>query len=123
MAGVFEECGRHIVLKYLLKKDRTRENAVLYGIGHGGIEGMGSEVDKNRLETGGLAVGGGYAVVQHGVFGSAHGQHLHLAPGGEEALGDAVHGQGATVDGRKGRFAAELEYLHTAGVVTRWGGL
>ncbi len=38
MAGVFEECGRHIVLKYFLKKDRTRENAVLYGIGHGGIE-------------------------------------------------------------------------------------
>ena len=38
MAGVFEECGRHVVLKYLLKKDRTRENAVLYGIGHGGIE-------------------------------------------------------------------------------------
>ena len=37
-AGVFEECGRHIVLKYVLKKDRTRENAVLYGIGHGGIE-------------------------------------------------------------------------------------
>ena len=38
MAGVFEECGRHITLKYILKKDRTRENAVLYGIGHGGIE-------------------------------------------------------------------------------------
>ena len=38
MAGVFEECGRHIVLKYILKKNRTRENAVLYGIGHGGIE-------------------------------------------------------------------------------------
>ena len=38
MAGVFEECGRHIVLKYLMKKNRTRENAVLYGIGHGGIE-------------------------------------------------------------------------------------
>ncbi len=38
MAGVFEECGRHIVLKYIMKKDRTRENAVLYGIGHGGIE-------------------------------------------------------------------------------------
>ncbi len=38
MAGVFEECGRHIVMKYILKKDRTRENAVLYGIGHGGIE-------------------------------------------------------------------------------------
>lgn len=38
MAGLFEECGRHIVLKYILKKNRTPENAVLYGIGHGGIE-------------------------------------------------------------------------------------
>ena len=38
MAGVFEECGRHIVMKYIMKKDRTRENAVLCGIGHGGIE-------------------------------------------------------------------------------------
>ncbi|MBR4235373.1 MAG: YhfC family intramembrane metalloprotease [Clostridia bacterium] len=38
MAGVFEECGRHVVLKYVMKKNRTRENAVLYGIGHGGIE-------------------------------------------------------------------------------------
>lgn len=37
-AGVFEECGRHIVIKYVMKKNRTRENAVLYGIGHGGIE-------------------------------------------------------------------------------------
>ena len=38
MAGVFEECGRYIVLKYVMKKNRTPENAVLYGIGHGGIE-------------------------------------------------------------------------------------
>lgn len=38
MAGVFEECGRHVVMKYVMKKNRTRENAVLYGIGHGGIE-------------------------------------------------------------------------------------
>ena len=38
MAGVFEECGRYIVLKTIMKKNRTRENAVLYGIGHGGIE-------------------------------------------------------------------------------------
>ena len=38
MAGVFEECGRHLILKYIMKKNRTRENAVLYGIGHGGIE-------------------------------------------------------------------------------------
>ena len=38
MAGVFEECGRYIVLKTIMKKNRTRENAILYGIGHGGIE-------------------------------------------------------------------------------------
>lgn len=38
MAGAFEECGRHIVLKYILKRDRIPENAVLYGIAHGGIE-------------------------------------------------------------------------------------
>lgn len=38
MAGVFEECGRHIILKYIMKKNRTPENAFLYGIGHGGIE-------------------------------------------------------------------------------------
>lgn len=38
MAGVFEECGRHIVLKYIMKKNRTPENAVMYGIGHGWIE-------------------------------------------------------------------------------------
>ena len=38
MAGVFEECGRYIVLRYVMKKNRTRENAVMYGIGHGGIE-------------------------------------------------------------------------------------
>lgn len=38
MAGVFEECGRYIVMKLILRKNRTPENAVLYGIGHGGIE-------------------------------------------------------------------------------------
>ena len=38
MAGVFEECGRHIVLKDIMKMNRTPENAVMYGIGHGGIE-------------------------------------------------------------------------------------
>ena len=45
MAGVFEECGRHLILNDLWKRggsaDKTNpalENAVLYGIGHGGIE-------------------------------------------------------------------------------------
>ena len=38
MAEVFEECGRFIVMKYIMKKNRTRENSIMYGIGHGGIE-------------------------------------------------------------------------------------
>lgn len=38
MAGVFEECGRYVVIKYLMKKNKNRENMVMYGIGHGGIE-------------------------------------------------------------------------------------
>jgi uncharacterized membrane protein YhfC len=38
MAGVFEECGRYVIMKWVLKWNRTSENAVMYGIGHGGIE-------------------------------------------------------------------------------------
>ncbi len=38
MAGVFEEFGRYVIMKLVLRKNRTRENAVMYGIGHGGIE-------------------------------------------------------------------------------------
>ncbi|MDO4492107.1 MAG: YhfC family glutamic-type intramembrane protease [Lachnospiraceae bacterium] len=38
MAGVFEEVGRHVILKKLVKKENTLANAVMYGIGHGGVE-------------------------------------------------------------------------------------
>ena len=38
MAGIFEECGRYIIIKYLMKKNKTAENMIMYGIGHGGIE-------------------------------------------------------------------------------------
>lgn len=38
MAGVFEECGRYVIMKWVLKRNRISENAVMYGIGHGGIE-------------------------------------------------------------------------------------
>lgn len=38
MAGIFEECGRYVFLRFAMKKHRTREDYVLYGIGHGGIE-------------------------------------------------------------------------------------
>lgn len=37
-AGIFEECGRYVIIRFILKKNISRENAVMYGIGHGGIE-------------------------------------------------------------------------------------
>ena len=38
MAGIFEECGRYVIIRFLMKKNKNRENMVMYGIGHGGIE-------------------------------------------------------------------------------------
>ena len=34
-AALFEECGRWIAMKFCLKKHLTRENALMYGAGHG----------------------------------------------------------------------------------------
>lgn len=38
LAGIFEECGRYITFRFILKNHRSRETAITYGIGHGGIE-------------------------------------------------------------------------------------
>ena len=38
--GVFEETGRLIAYKVVLKKRKNRETSISYGIGHGGIEVM-----------------------------------------------------------------------------------
>ena len=40
MAGIFEETGRFLAFKWLLKKQTGRETGVMYGIGHGGIEAI-----------------------------------------------------------------------------------
>ncbi len=39
-AGVFEETGRFLAFRYLLKNRRNRETGVSFGIGHGGFEAM-----------------------------------------------------------------------------------
>lgn len=39
-AGLFEETGRFLAMKFLMKNNLSRENAILYGIGHGGIEAI-----------------------------------------------------------------------------------
>lgn len=39
-AGVFEETGRFLAMKFYMKRTLQKENAVMYGIGHGGIESI-----------------------------------------------------------------------------------
>ena len=41
-AGLFEETGRYLAMRFLMEKKGalTRENAVMYGIGHGGAESI-----------------------------------------------------------------------------------
>lgn len=40
MAGIFEETGRFLAYKLVLKKRTNRETSISYGIGHGGFEAM-----------------------------------------------------------------------------------
>lgn len=39
-AGLFEEIGRYLGYKYLLRRDRTVPTAIMYGLGHGGAESV-----------------------------------------------------------------------------------
>lgn len=39
-AGIFEETGRFLTMRFLMKKNLTRENALMYGAGHGGMEAV-----------------------------------------------------------------------------------
>ena len=50
-AGVFEETARFLSFRFLMKNSRSAENAVSYGLGHGGFEaddGGFSEFDGSR---------------------------------------------------------------------------
>lgn len=40
MAALFEETGRFLGMKYIMRNYLTKENAWMYGVGHGGIEAM-----------------------------------------------------------------------------------
>ncbi len=39
-AGIFEETGRLLAMRFCMKKSLNRQNAIMYGIGHGGIEAI-----------------------------------------------------------------------------------
>ncbi|MCR5279937.1 MAG: YhfC family intramembrane metalloprotease [Lachnospiraceae bacterium] len=39
-AGIFEECGRYIVMRFIMKKKPGKKESIMFGIGHGGIESI-----------------------------------------------------------------------------------
>lgn len=39
-AGLFEETGRYLAMKFVMKKNLDKQNALMYGVGHGGIEAI-----------------------------------------------------------------------------------
>lgn len=39
-AGFFEETGRFVAMKYWMKKTLSKENSIMYGVGHGGVEAV-----------------------------------------------------------------------------------
>ena len=40
LAGIVEETGKFIGLKYMMKKNPDKQNALLFGLGHGGLEAL-----------------------------------------------------------------------------------
>lgn len=39
-AALFEETGRFVAMKFWMGKELRRENAIMYGVGHGGVEAI-----------------------------------------------------------------------------------
>jgi uncharacterized membrane protein YhfC len=39
-AGIFEEIARYLIYRFWLRKERSWEQALMFGLGHGGIEAM-----------------------------------------------------------------------------------
>ena len=39
-AGIFEECGRYIVMRFILQKNLDKKDSIMLGIGHGGVESI-----------------------------------------------------------------------------------
>lgn len=39
-AGLFEETGRYLAMRLCMKKTLNKQNAIMYGVGHGGIEAI-----------------------------------------------------------------------------------
>lgn len=71
-AGIFEEGGRYLAFKFLLRKSRTWADGVSYGIGHGGAEAVliGVLGTANNIVVAILINTGGLAAITDKVSGS-----------------------------------------------------
>ena len=72
--GIFEETGRLVAFKFLLGKQKNRETAISYGLGHGGIEVIliaGMTYVNNLIYT---------VMINTGTFGSMVEQVKQVAP-------------------------------------------
>lgn len=60
-AALFEETGRYLAMRFFMKNNLNRENALMYGVGHGGVESimLMSMVSINNLATAALINSGG----------------------------------------------------------------
>ena len=61
LAGVFEETGRFLAFKFVLKKYEHRRTAISYGIGHGGFESLYIGFQTLSLAAIGILLSSGHA--------------------------------------------------------------
>lgn len=80
LAGIFEETGRLIAFRFLLKKRTDRRTAISYGIGHGGFEAM------YLLALGGIQYISYAVMINAGQFDALLAQAAAAAPEQMEAL-------------------------------------
>lgn len=80
LAGLFEETGRWVAFRFLLKKRTDRRTAISYGIGHGGFEAM------YLLALGGIQYISYALMINAGQFDSLLAQTAAAAPEQLEAL-------------------------------------
>lgn len=80
LAGVFEETGRLVAYKFILKKYDDKKTAISYGIGHGGFEAM------YVLTLSGIQYMAYALIINEGEFGTIVSQVAATAPEQVEAI-------------------------------------
>lgn len=80
LAGIFEETGRWIAFRFILKKHTDKKTAITYGIGHGGIEAV------ILLSVGAFQYITYAVMINQGVFGTIVEQVRMVSPDQVEAV-------------------------------------